>query len=155
MGQRWTVHFVSGVALSSFVPYWGPSYRRDKLLAGINCSRANSKKKATSHNFRKWPPYGVRPHDGFCSLLRQKSCYKKFYRTEIRARTPRAIWLKAVAQRSAVALRFGCWRASFLFWGLDVRALGVGGMLQSSITISSARRLFPLSLIIFEYFLNP
>ncbi len=48
------------------------------MLAGINCSQANSEKKPTLHNLRKWPHYSVLPHDVFCSLLNQKSCYIKF-----------------------------------------------------------------------------
>ncbi len=48
-------------------------------------------------------------------------------RTGIRARTPRAMLSQRVAQRSVVALRFGCWRVSHLLGGSDVGAFEEGG----------------------------
>ena len=47
-------------------------------------------------------------------------------RTGIRARTPRAMLSQRAAQRSVVALRFGCWRVSHLLGGSDVGAFGGG-----------------------------
>ncbi len=79
----------------------GARYQRDKVFVGIKCLRADSKKKATSHNLRKWPPYSIRPHGRFCSLLHQKSCYKKSHGTEIHARTPRR---NMVMRRGVVAM---------------------------------------------------
>ena len=69
--------------------------------------------------------------------------------TGIRARTPHAMLLQRAALCCVGVLWFGCWRVSHLFRGSDVGAFGGGGMLQLSITIPDARRLFHIS-----HFLN-
>ena len=99
--------------------------RGDKLLA-----RASSKKKSHITQPPKPPKMATvhtLPHGGFLLFLHQKSCCENPYRTEIRARTPRPMWSELAAQRIAVALWPGRWRASHRFGGLNVGAFwGVG-----------------------------
>jgi len=77
-------------------------------------------------------------------------------RTGIRARNPRSMWSMPAAQRIAVALLSGRWRATHRFGGLNVGAFGGGGTLRISIpNHGGARRLFPISHRFFEFFSKP
>ncbi len=61
-------------------------------------------------------PYLSLPHDEFWPLLGQKSCYKKTYRTEMGARTPRPIWMNAVGLRSGLIVRARPYRTGCVFF---------------------------------------